>query len=165
MDIRAAVHAINIRPHSFIWLITTMLLLVAMLRVIFTLTATSAVAIELPAAPQPLKAAQNTTPTNLVLFQESNAWSPFAVGEIAPDDEQLRHAPRSTLPLKVVGIVHHRSTQHSQAILAVNQQQFTVSAHDALPNHPAQVARIFVDRVILQHRGHYESLLLESDGQ
>lgn len=165
MDIRAIVHAINLKPQAFIWLIATILIGMASLRIIFTLTTASAVLIELPAAPQPLKTAQSAITPNVLLFTEKNAWSPYAVGEIAPDDEQLRHAPRSTLPVKVVGILHHRSAQHSQAILAGNQQQFTVSVHDALPNHPAQVMRIFIDRVIVQHRGHYESLLLESDGQ
>jgi type II secretion system protein C len=164
-DIRSVVQAIIPRQSAAIWLLSAALLLVALVRVILTITFTATIPVTLPPSPARVQSAQHAHPLTLTLFNEKNAWSPFAVGEIALNDATLREAPRSTLPVKVVGIVHHRSAQHSLAILSGNQQQFTVSVDEALPNYPAQVARIYQDRVILQHRGHYESLLLESDGQ
>ncbi|MRS18700.1 hypothetical protein GJV08_05935 [Enterobacteriaceae bacterium RIT692] len=162
MDIRAVAHACIQWRHLLIWLLSALLLLAALLRLMMTLTAGNAISIELPLSPVTAQNAPRASALNLALFSEKQAWSPFAVGEMAADDARLRDAPRSTLPLKVMGIVHQRSAHQSLAILSDNQLQFTVSSDDALPGYAAKVAHIFPDRVIVQNRGHYESLLMES---
>lgn len=165
MDIRLIAHACIQWRSLFIWLLSALLLIVALLRLIMTLTAGHAFTIELPVSPENGQNAPRASALNLALFNEKQAWSPFAVGEMTSDDARLHDAPRSTLPVKVVGIVHQRKADQSLAILAANQQQFTVSSSEALPGYAAKVARIFPDRVIVQYRGHYESLLMESGSQ
>jgi general secretion pathway protein C len=77
--------------------------------------------------------------------------------------EQPIEAPDTTLNLTLRGLVHAEDQQRARAIIASgnNELQYPVGAR--LPGN-AELAAIHPDRVILLHRGRYETLRLPRDG-
>ncbi|WP_227739358.1 type II secretion system protein N [Yersinia artesiana] len=87
--------------------------------------------------------------------------NPYRVGYLAADDPLLFHAPRSSLTARVVGVLTSSIHEKSIAIIEQNKRQSSYSQGEKLPENHAVVIKIFDDRVILNHQGYYESLLLD----
>ncbi|MFZ4216005.1 type II secretion system protein N [Pantoea endophytica] len=107
---------------------------------------------------------QHETPLSISLFSEPDAWTPYTVGEMSPDDEAIFYSPESKLPLKVVGIVRQRDSKKDLAIIDSASSQFTVSVSDIVQEHSSRIIRIFNDRVIISHQGLYQSLIMTQEG-
>ncbi|AJI95029.1 type IV pilus biogenesis family protein [Yersinia ruckeri] len=86
--------------------------------------------------------------------------SPFRVDNLSYDDPLLFQAPNSKLAVSLVGILSSTVREKSIAIIEKNKHQQSYSLGDKLPENHAEVVKIFGDRVIINHQGNYESLLL-----
>ncbi|HHL2560675.1 TPA: type II secretion system protein N [Yersinia enterocolitica] len=86
--------------------------------------------------------------------------NPYRVGYLAADDPLLFQAPRSSLTARVVGVLTSSIHEKSIAIIEQNKRQNSYSQGEKLPENHAVVIKIFDDRVIINHQGYYESLLL-----
>ncbi|HDL6961241.1 TPA: general secretion pathway protein GspC [Yersinia enterocolitica] len=87
--------------------------------------------------------------------------NPYRVGYLAADDPLLFHAPRSNLAVRVVGVLSSSIHEKSIAIIEQKKHQSSYSQGEKLPENHAVVIKIFDDRVIINHQGYYESLLLD----
>ncbi|EOG6956241.1 type II secretion system protein N [Yersinia ruckeri] len=98
---------------------------------------------------------------NLFSSKSINSYpSPFRVGNLSYDDPLLFQAPNSKLAVSLVGILSSTVREKSIAIIEKNKRQQSYSQGDKLPENHAEVVKIFGDRVIINHQGNYESLLL-----
>lgn len=86
--------------------------------------------------------------------------NPYRVGYLASDDPLLFQAPRSSLPARLVGVLSSSMHENSIAIIEQNKVQNSYSQGEKLPENHAVVIKIFDDRVIINHQGYYEALLL-----
>lgn len=86
--------------------------------------------------------------------------NPYRVGYLAADDPLLFHAPPSNLAARVVGILSSSIHEKSITIIEQNKYQSSYSQGEKMPENNAVVIKIFDDRVIINHQGYYESLLL-----
>ncbi|MGX5079604.1 type II secretion system protein N [Enterobacter mori] len=165
MDVSCVIPTLKRYGDALIVCITVLILMGVLFRTLIELAAAPSFDIGLPASPSPADDNKPPSSLSLWLFNEKNAWSPFAVSEMDIEDEQLRDAPVSRLPLKVMGVLYHRSHKKSLAIIASGPTQFSVGEGGRLQNSVASVARIFDDRVIIINQGVYEALYLEQDGR
>ncbi|MGH1595767.1 type II secretion system protein N [Yersinia proxima] len=86
--------------------------------------------------------------------------NPYRVGYLAADDPLLFQAPHSRLTARLVGVLTSSIHEKSIAIIEQNKHQSSYSQGEKLPENHAVVIKIFDDRVIINHQGYYESLLL-----
>lgn len=110
-----------------------------------------------------IKGHQITELKGLNLFSSETADAsdnPYRVGYLATDDPLLFHAPSSTLAARVVGILSSSTHEKSIAIIEQKKHQSSYSQGEKMPDNNAVVIKIFDDRVIINHQGYYESLLL-----
>ncbi len=86
--------------------------------------------------------------------------SPFSVTLLTPDDPAIFNAPRTTLPMRITGLVIGDDERQSIAIIEHNARQQSYHQDSLLADGKARVVRLFADRVIIVHQGKYEALLL-----
>ncbi|HDT4958099.1 TPA: hypothetical protein QHR58_004635 [Enterobacter kobei] len=165
MNVLRVAHTLKQHGDTLILCLAVLIVTGMLFRTLVELATAPAFAIGLPASPVPADDNKPPASLQLSLFNEKNAWSPFAVSEMDLDDALLRDAPASRLPLKVMGVLFHRSHDKSLAIIAAGATQFTVGEGGRLQNSAASVARILDDRVIIINQGVYEALYLEPDGR
>lgn len=85
----------------------------------------------------------------------------YRVGYLAADDPLLFHAPRSKLTARIVGVLSSNMHEKSIAIIEQNKRQNSYTQGEKLLDNNAVVIRIFEDRIIINHQGYYEALLLD----
>ncbi|PKH22208.1 hypothetical protein CIG19_12940 [Enterobacterales bacterium CwR94] len=140
-----------------------MLSVAALWRYVALLT-TSAPELNLTVSLPPAAKTQPVSPPSSTLFQEKEAWGPFHVGAITPDDPRIHAAPPSALRLQVTGILSSSAATGGMAILSDGKQQVLLTPGETLPERAGEVVRIFGDRIIIVRQGKYESIIMEPRG-
>uniref|UniRef100_UPI0035C6F0AB type II secretion system protein N n=1 Tax=Serratia quinivorans TaxID=137545 RepID=UPI0035C6F0AB len=146
-------------PVQYLWLFTTLLLLVACGQRLWALwpQAISVSRPPVPAAsvPAPLDVAALQ---QLALFQtpSNNGPAAFRVGAIDLSSPQLRNAPISTIKARLTGVI---SGSRGIAVVEFANRQGSYGPGDTLAGE-AELVRIFSDRIIISRRGQYEALPL-----
>ncbi|WP_455817639.1 type II secretion system protein N [Pseudomonas cerasi] len=84
--------------------------------------------------------------------------------ENTPSDmnDHMFNAPISGLNFHVTGIINTSRQQHSLAIVRQGQKQYSLLVGEKLPNTNAEIVHIFIDRIIINCSGKYESLRMNN---
>lgn len=113
-----------------------------------------------PAKPDRGIAAEND---RFTLFGTSSPASSASGRSVS--DNILRHAPPSSLKLRLAGVVVSSDPKNSMAIIAKDSKQLTLFAGDSLPGYSAKIMSILSDRIVISYQGRYESLLFNEQSE
>lgn len=91
------------------------------------------------------------------LSDDDRTW---IVSESQPNASILRNAPISQLPLRLAGIINSGGCEGSLAIVEINKVQTTWACEDIAILDGVKVVHFFVDKIIINNNGYYESLPL-----
>lgn len=91
------------------------------------------------------------------LSDDDRTW---IVSESQPDASILRNAPISQLPLRLAGIINSGECESSLAVVEINKVQTTWACEDIASLDGVKIVHFFVDKIIINNNGYYESLPL-----
>ena len=83
--------------------------------------------------------------------------------KVKPTAPVVTEAPKTTLNVKLVGVVASSNPKLSVAVMSYQGKQNTYGIGEAIDNTRATIASIFADRVIIRNQGRDETVML--DGQ
>ncbi len=115
-----------------------------------------------------LSAASLTSSQNLNQHRELADFYFFgktAVKRIEPAvvEKDIREIPRSTLPLKLAGLLAHPNPERALAIIESRGKQSSYRLGDTIESHRAEIIAIKPDRVIVTVNGKEQALMLYPD--
>jgi len=113
-----------------------------------------------PAKPDRGIAAEND---RFTLFGTSSSASSASGPSVS--DNIIRHAPPSSLKLRLAGVVVSSDPKNSMAIIAKDSKQLTLFVGDSLPGYSAKIMSILSDRIVISYQGRYESLLFNEQSE
>ncbi|QYK01239.1 type II secretion system protein GspC [Shewanella psychrotolerans] len=100
-----------------------------------------------------------TTLKNLSLFGKAdpNDNQP----KVAPVEEKITDAPKTSLSIQLTGVVASTSEQHGLAVIESSGSQNTYSLGDKIKGTSASLKEVYADRIIISNSGRYETLMLD----
>lgn len=115
-------------------------------------------------APLPV-VARSATPQPPSSLDLPNDYSLFGVApeKAAAPDPEVEHPdalPLSSLHLSLTGVLLSQDAAHSIAIFSKDNQQFSCSPNESLPDDDAKLVAIHADSVVLLYQGRHEVLRL-----
>jgi len=81
--------------------------------------------------------------------------------KIAPVEEKITDAPKTSLSIQLTGVVASTSQQHGLAVIASSGSQNTYSLGDKIKGTSASLKEVYADRIIITNSGRYETLMLD----
>ncbi|MCE9680145.1 type II secretion system protein GspC [Shewanella sp. AS1] len=96
---------------------------------------------------------------NLSLFGKAdpNADKP----KVAPVEEKLMDAPKTSLSIQLTGVVASTAEQKGLAVIESSGSQNTYSLGDQIKGTAASLKEVYADRIIISNSGRYETLMLD----
>jgi len=81
--------------------------------------------------------------------------------KVAPVEEKITDAPKTSLSIQLTGVVASTSQQHGLAVIASGGSQDTYSLGDKIKGTSAALKEVYADRIIITNSGRYETLMLD----
>jgi general secretion pathway protein C len=81
--------------------------------------------------------------------------------KVAPVEEQITDAPKTSLSIQLTGVVASTSKQKGLAVIASSGSQNTYSLGDKIKGTSASLKEVYADRIIITNSGRYETLMLD----
>ncbi|MEC4726200.1 type II secretion system protein GspC [Shewanella sp. D64] len=81
--------------------------------------------------------------------------------KIAPVEEQITDAPKTSLSIQLTGVVASTSQQKGLAVIASSGSQDTYGLGDKIKGTSASLKEVYADRIIITNSGRYETLMLD----
>lgn len=81
--------------------------------------------------------------------------------KVAPIEEQITDAPKTSLSIQLTGVVASTSQQKGLAVIASSGSQNTYGLGDKIKGTSASLKEVYADRIIITNSGRYETLMLD----
>ncbi|WP_065204541.1 type II secretion system protein GspC [Shewanella woodyi] len=81
--------------------------------------------------------------------------------KVAPVEEQITDAPKTSLSIQLTGVVASTAQQKGLAVIASSGSQNTYSLDDKIKGTSASLKEVYADRIIITNSGRYETLMLD----
>ncbi len=81
--------------------------------------------------------------------------------KVAPVEEQITDAPKTSLSIQLTGVVASTAQQKGLAVIASSGSQNTYSLGDKIKGTSASLKEVYADRIIITNSGRYETLMLD----
>ncbi|MCZ4338203.1 type II secretion system protein GspC [Shewanella colwelliana] len=96
---------------------------------------------------------------NLALFGKAdlNGGKP----KVAPVEDKIIDAPKTSLSIQLTGVVASTSEQNGLAVIESSGSQETYSLGDKIKGTSASLKEVYADRIIISNSGRYETLMLD----
>jgi len=102
---------------------------------------------------------------NISALQElglfGRADSASARPKVAPKEEVITDAPKTSLSIQLTGVVASTTEQKGLAVIASGGSQDTYGLGDKIKGTSASLKEVYADRIIITNSGRYETLMLD----
>ena len=95
----------------------------------------------------------------LGLFGRADSAS--AKPKVAPKEEVITDAPKTSLAIQLTGVVASTSEQKGLAVIASGGSQDTYGRNEKIKGTSASLKEVYADRIIITNSGRYETLMLD----
>ncbi|MCL1059434.1 type II secretion system protein GspC [Shewanella gelidimarina] len=96
---------------------------------------------------------------DLGLFGRTDGTS--AKPKVAPAEEIITDAPKTSLSIQLTGVVASTTEQKGLAVIASGGSQDTYGLGDKIKGTSASLKEVYADRIIITNSGRYETLMLD----
>ncbi len=115
--------------------------------------------------PTPTNIAQSSGLINISNLENLSLFGQFdAKGnplKVAPVEEKITDAPKTSLSIQLTGVVASTSEQKGLAVIESVGSQNTYSLGDKIKGTSASLKEVYADRIIISNSGRYETLMLD----
>ncbi|MFT5789874.1 MAG: general secretion pathway protein C, partial [Shewanella sp.] len=87
--------------------------------------------------------------------------SALAKPKVAPKEEVITDAPKTSLSIQLTGVVASTIEQKGLAVIASGGSQDTYGLGDKIKGTSASLKEVYADRIIITNSGRYETLMLD----